>query len=104
VSRFFKCVTKNNITKLSDVIQYLVDIVVEKNNQQEMIIVDSIHTDTYGYQKNANYNAHYQTNSYHPLIAFDGITGMLLATKLRPENIYTSNEIADFINPILSHY
>lgn len=105
VSRFLKRVTQNNITEFSDIIQYLVDIVMEKNNQQEMIIdVDSTHTDTYGYQENANYNAHYQTNGYHPLIAFDGMTGMLLATKLCPGNVYTSNGIADFINPILSHY
>jgi len=105
VSRFLKRVTQANITELNDIIEYLVDIVIEKNNQQEMIIdVDSTHTDTYGYQENANYNAHYQTNGYHPLIAFDGITGMLLATKLRPGNVYTSNGIVDFINPILSHY
>ncbi|WP_195701243.1 IS1380 family transposase [Companilactobacillus futsaii] len=105
VSRFLKRVTQDNITEFSDIIQYLVDLVLEKNNQQEMIIdVDSTHTDTYGYQENANFNAHYQTNGYHPLIAFDGMTGMLLATKLRPGNVYTSNGIVDFINPILSHY
>lgn len=105
VSRFFKRVTQGNITEFNNLIQILVDIVIEKNNQQEMIIdVDSTHTDTYGYQENANYNAHYQTNGYHPLIAFDGVTGMLLASKLRPGNVYTSNGIIDFMGPILSHY
>ncbi len=86
MSRFLKRVTQDNITEFSNVIQHLVDLFLEKNNQQEMIMdVDSTHTDTYGYQENANYNAHYQTNGYHPFITFNGITGMLLATKLRPE-------------------
>jgi hypothetical protein len=101
VSRFLKRMTQNNISELNDIIQTLVDTVIEKNNQQEMIIdVDSIHTDTYGYQD----NAHYQTIGYHPLIAFDGVTGMLLESKLRPGNVYTSNGIMDFMSTILSHY
>jgi len=105
ISRFFKRMTQKNIDELCNVIQLLVDQVIDKKNQQEMIIdVDSTHTDTYGNQEGSNYNAHYQATGYHPLIAFDGATGMLLSTKLRPGNVYTSNGIVDLISPVLKHY
>jgi len=105
ISRFFKRMTSENIDELCNSIQLLVDLVIDKKNQQEMIIdVDSTHTDTYGNQENTNYNAHYQTTGYHPLIAFDGVTGMLLSTRLRPGNVYTSNGIKDFMNPVLEYY
>ena len=35
---------------------------------------------------------------------FDGITGDFLKTKLRPGNVYTSNVVVDFIQPLIEHY
>lgn len=55
-------------------------------NDTEMIIdLDSTHSDTFGHQEQTDYNAHYQTNGYHPLVAFDGLTGDFLKAKLRSE-------------------
>lgn len=43
-----------------------------------IIDLDSTHTDTFGRQEQANYNAHYQTYGHHPLVAFDSVTGYFL--------------------------
>lgn len=66
--------------------------------------LDSTHSDTYGHQESAAYNAHYGTVGFHPLVAFDGVTGDFLKAKLRPGNVYTSNGVVDFIQPLIEHY
>lgn len=74
-------------------------------NQTELIIdVDSTHSDTFGNQESSDFNAHYQTNGFHPLVAFDGQNEAFLAAQLRPGNVYTSKEIRPFLEPLLQHY
>src|SRR5699024_7158072 len=68
------------------------------------IHLDSTHSDTFGHQEQTDYNAHYQTNGYHPLVAFDGLTGDFLKAKLRSGNQYTSNGVKEFLKPLLEHY
>jgi hypothetical protein len=65
--------------------------------------LDSTHSDTYGNQEAAVYNAHYGTVGFHPFVAFDGITGDFLKVKLRPGNVYTSNGVVEFIKPLIEH-
>jgi len=85
--------------------QALIDKVRLKRNTTEIIIdLDSTHSDTFGNQEGTNYNAHYQTNGYHPLVAFDGLTGDFLKAELRSGNVYTSNGVRDFLRPLLNHY
>lgn len=66
--------------------------------------MDSTHSDTYGDQEAAAFNTHYGTLGFHPLVAFDGVTGDFLKAKLRPGNVYTSNGVVEFIQPIIEHY
>ena len=50
-------------------------------NTTEMIFdLDSTHSDKYRKQEKTDYNAHYQTNGYHPLFAFDGLTETVFRT------------------------
>ncbi|OJG28559.1 hypothetical protein RU98_GL000152 [Enterococcus caccae] len=78
---------------------------VQQMNCQEMVIdVDSTHSDTFGKQENTAYNGHYGTVGYHPLVAFDGLTGFFLGAQLRPGNVYTSNGVADFLRPIVKQF
>lgn len=44
------------------------------------------------------------TIGFHPLVAFDGVTGDFLKAKLRPGNVYTSNGVIEFIQPLIEHY
>ena len=51
------------------------------------------------------HNAHYRTNGYHPLVAFEGLTGDFLKAELRSGNVvYTSNGIGTFVEPLFEHY
>lgn len=104
ISRFIAKFNSQNIIELETIINKLANVLFKNTNQQEQIIdLDSTHFDTYGHQEKSNYNAHYQTNGYHPLIAFESLSGQLLGVKLRPGNKYTSNGAADFMRPIFNN-
>lgn len=101
-SRFLHSLTDETIQEIQTCAQLLGDRCLAHTNQQEMVIdVDSTHCDTFGKQEQAEYNAHYGTNGYHPLLAFDGLSGLFLGAQLRPGNVYTSNGVADFLRPII---
>lgn len=83
----------------------MIDKVRLNRNSTELIIdLDSTHSDTFGHQEEKNYNTHYRTTGYHPLVAFDGLTGDFLKAELRSGNVYTSNGVKDFLKPTLEHY
>ncbi|SEL02547.1 Transposase DDE domain group 1 [Carnobacterium iners] len=97
--------SQENINQLQEVNQVLIDKVRTTRNTNELIFdLDSTHSDTFGYQENTNYNTHYQTNGYHPLVALDGLTGDFLKAELRSDNIYTSNGVGGFVRPLFEHY
>lgn len=105
ISRFFDRVTDKTIEDFQTLNQTLLDQARTVRNDTEMIIdLDSTHSDTFGHQEQTDYNPHYQTNGYHPLVAFDGLTGDFLKAKLRSGNQYTSNGVKEFLKPILEHY
>lgn len=37
------------------------------------------------------------------LVSFDDATGKFLKAKLRPVNVYTSNGVVEFIQPLIEH-
>ena len=79
LSRFWDRVSEETIAQFQVLNQALIDKVRLERNATEMIIdLDSTHSDTFGNQEDANFNAHYGTNGYHPLVAFDGLTGDFL--------------------------
>ena len=69
-----------------------------------VIDLDSTHSDTFGNQEKTEYNAHYGTQGYHPLVAFDGLTGDFLKTELHSVKVYTSKGVKYFLAPMLAHY
>ena len=52
--------------------------------------LDSILLNTYGKQEGRAFNFHYQSNGYHPLVCYDGITGDLIKIQLRNGTHYSS--------------
>ena len=44
---------------------------------------DSTLPDAYGIQEGRAFNFHYQSNSFHPLVCYDGMTGDLVKIQLR---------------------
>lgn len=105
LSRFFKRFDQQAIDQLQTANQELLDRVHRRRQSDTLLIdLDSSHADTYGRQEQASYNAHYGTVGFHPLVAFDGLTGDFLKAQLRPGNVYTSNGVVDFLRPIIEHY
>ena len=105
ISRFYDRVVVETFLTLQVLNQDLIDKARLVRNDTNMIIdLDSTHSDTFGHQEQTAYNAHYGTNGYHPLVAFDGLTGDFLKAKLRSGNQYTSNGIKEFLEPLLEHY
>ncbi len=105
LSRFFRRFDNQSIEQLNRTNQELIDKIHQFRESKVLIFdLDSTHSDTYGNQESAAYNAHYGTVGSHPLVAFDGITGDFLKAKLRPGNVYTSNGIVEFIQPLIEHY
>lgn len=105
ISRFFDRITEQTIEDFQTLNQTMIDQARLIRNDTNMIVdLDSTHSDTFGSQEQTDYNAHYGTNGYHPLVAFDGLTGDFLKAKLRSGNQYTSNGVKAFLEPLLDHY
>ena len=76
ISRLYDRVVEETIHTLQVFNQALIDKARLGRNDTNLIIdLDSTHSDTFGNQEQTAYNAHYGTNGYHPLVAFDGVTG-----------------------------
>lgn len=105
LSRFFKRFDAQALDQLQAANQELLDRVHHARQSKSLIFdLDSTHADTYGHQEKSSYNAHYGTLGFHPLVAFDGLTGDFLKAQLRPGSVYTSNGVVDFMRPLIEHY
>ncbi|MEZ2458877.1 IS1380 family transposase [Salinicoccus roseus] len=105
LSRFFSRFDNQSMTQLNQANQAMLDKVHRQRESEAIIFdLDSTHADTYGNQESTAYNAHYGTVGFHPLVAFDGVTGDFLKAALRPGNVYTSNGVVDFVRPLITHY
>ena len=66
--------------------------------------LDSTLLDAYGRQEGRAFNFHYQSNGYHPLVCYDGMTGDLIKVQLRDGTQYSCTGVVDFLQPILDEY
>ncbi|MFC6176947.1 IS1380 family transposase [Companilactobacillus huachuanensis] len=105
ISRFINCLDSRAIDSFNELNMDLNQkLIMQKNQTEQLIDVDSTHCDTYGDQNESSYNAHYSSVGFHPLVAFDGLSGMFLGAQLRPGNVYTSTGVVDFLRPIIDFY
>src|SRR5699024_1362722 len=105
LSRFFPRFDCNAISQLNQANQELMDKVHYYRDSKSIIVdLDSTDADTYGEQESSNFTAHYGTVGFHPLVAFDGVTGDFLKAQLRPGSVYTANGVVDFMEPVIKHY
>lgn len=105
LSRFYTRFDEESMDHLNQANQELLDKIHAFRKALALFIdLDSTHSDTHGKQESSSYNSHYGTMGFHPLVAFDGATGDFLKAKLRPGNVYTSNGVVEFIQPLIEHY
>ena len=75
-----------------------------KKPEQILIDIDSTLFSAYGAQEGKSFNAHYREQGFHPLLAYDGLTGDLLKAQLRPGSAYTSKGAHTFLKPLLLEF
>ena len=69
-----------------------------------LLDLDSTLLDTYGNQEGSDFNYHYRSRGYHPLVCFDGITEDILKVELRDGTDYSSTGVMDFLQPLLDEF
>ena len=105
LSRFHNRLDENTLKKLEKIQRILRRRVYSVAKPSHILFdLDSTLLTTYGKQEGEAFNYHYQAHGYHPLLCFDGMTGDLLKTELRPGTMYCCNGAAAFMKPLLEEY
>lgn len=105
MSRFIHRCDDVTLMQFEQIQQQLRKIIYSLQQPEQLLIdLDSTHFSAYGNQEGNHYNYHYQDYGYHPLLAYDGLTGDLLKAQLRSGNVYTSKNTTHFLLPLLLEF
>mgnify|MGYP002517610557 CR=1 FL=1 len=105
VSRFFNRMDEDTLNQFLTIGRILRKKIYSIQLPEAVILdLDSTLLEAYGKQEGRAYNFHYQSNGYHPLVCFDGITGDLNKIQLRDGTKYSCTGVVDFLQPILDEY
>lgn len=105
ISRFHNRLDKNSLNQFLSISRILIKKIYSIQMPEAVILnLDSIVLDAYGKQEGRSFNFHYQSNGYHPLVCYDGITGDLLKIQLRDGTRYSCTGVVDFLQPVLDEY
>ena len=105
VSRFFNRMDKDTLNQFLAIARVLRRKIYSVQMPQAVILdLDSTLLDAYGKQEGRAFNFHYQSNGYHPLVCYDGLTGDLIKIQLRDGTQYSCTGVVDFLQPILDEY
>ena len=72
--------------------------------EQVVLDIDSTLFNTYGKQRGNDYNGHYGSRGYHPLLCYDAFTADLLGIRLRNGADYCCKDAELFMRPIIEEY
>ena len=64
--------------------------------------IDSTSDPTHGQQQLSFFNGHYDTYMYHPLLIFEGGSGILLASALRPGDVGGIRQLLPRLRPLVT--
>lgn len=105
VSRFFNRMDEDTLNQLLDISRILRKRIYSIRMPQAVILgLDSTLLDAYGHQEGRAFNFHYQSNGYHPLVCYDGMTGDMIKIQLRNGTKYSCTGVTDFLQPIFDEY
>lgn len=72
------------------------------STEGEIILdMDSTEDRTYGQQQLSFFNRHYNSYIYHPLLIFEGNSGALLSSRLRPGNAAAFRQAVSMLRPLV---
>lgn len=105
VSRFFNRMDENTLNQFLTIGRILRKKIYAIQVPQAVILdLDSTLLDTYGRQEGRAFNFDYQSNGYHPLVCYDGMTGDLIKIQLRDGTQYSCTGVVDFLHLVLDEY
>jgi len=105
VSRFFNRMDEDTLNQFLVIGRVLRKKIYSIQMPPAVILdLDSTLLDAYGRQEGRAFNFHYQSNGYHPLVCYDGMTGDLIKVQLRDGTQYSCTGVVDFLQPILDEY
>ena len=105
VSRFFNRMDEDTLKQFQEISRILRKRIYSIQMPQAVILnLDSTLLAAYGKQEGRAFNFHYQSNGYHPLVCYDGITGDLIKIQLCDGAAYSCTGVTDFLQPILDEY
>ena len=89
ISRFYNRMDEDSLNQFLSINQILRKKVYGIQMPEAIILdLDSTLLNAYGKQEGRAFNFHYQSNGYHPLVCYDGITGDLIKIQLRDGTQY----------------
>lgn len=87
VSRFFNRMDEDTLNQFLTIGRILRKKIYSIQMPQAVILdLDSTLLDAYGRQEGRAFNFHYQSNGYHPLVCYDGMTGDLIKSSFVTEH------------------
>ena len=105
ISRFHNRMDEDSLNQFLSINQILRKKVYSIQMPEAIILdLDSTLLNAYGKQEGRAFNFHYQSNGYHPLVCYDGITGDLIKIQLRDGTQYSNTGVVDFLQPILEDF
>ena len=94
VSRFFNRMDEDTLNQFLAIGRVLRKKVYSIQLPQAVILdLDSTLLDAYGRQEGRAFNFHYQSNGYHPLVCYDGMTGDLIKIQLRGDSGFATPDL-----------
>ena len=104
VSRFFNRMDQDTLNQFLIIGRMLRKKIYSIQLPEAVILdLDSTLLEAYGKQEGRAYNFHYQSNGYHPLVCFNGITCDLIKIQLRDRNQYLVPELLIFFSQSLKN-
>ncbi len=105
VPRFFDRMDEDTLNQFLTIGRILRKKIYNIQVPQAVILdLDPTLLDAYGRQEGRALNFHYQSNGYHPLVCYDGMTGDLIKIQLRDGAQYSCTGVVDFLRPVLDEY
>ena len=103
MSRLENTVTKTDLLRLGEC---LVDVFVNSYSKAPSVIIldcDDTNNDTYGQQELALFNTYYNEYCYMPLHIYEGLSGKLITTILKPGRRNKQANVARLIRKLISY-
>jgi hypothetical protein len=103
MSRLENTITKTDLLRMGEC---LVDVFINSYPKAPSVIIldcDDTNNDTYGQQELAIFNTYYNEYCYMPLHIYEGLSGKLITTILKPGRRHKQANVAKLLRKIISY-